>query len=155
MSRRQLNLAAPELLSAAKFAVRKLNNDGNPPPEVIKRLQSAIDAAEGTSDWQLAFHVTHKTWSWLLKMLKDTNDGSRSHRRLSGLVRGGSRKTARRVYCSFDVDIAAVKRFREILSTYNPKTLKATSRAFDRLIDQIDETVLNKSALEVLAEAGL
>lgn len=154
MSRRQLNLAAPELLSAAKFAVRRLNNDGVA-GDVVARLQAAIDSAEGCGNWELKFHVTHKTWSWLLKMLKDTNDGSAAHKRLTLLMKRGSRKTARRVYCTFDVDIEAVAKLRQLLATYSPNALNATSRAFDRLIEQIDETVLNRSPLEILAETGL
>ena len=153
MSRRQLNLAAPELLSACKFAVREISNAGINLPQVTTRLQSAIEAAEGSNDWQLKFHVTHKTWSWILRMLKETNDGSQVHSALTKLVKKGKRKTARRVYLTMEVDIDAIMRLRNLLTSYNPPALKSTSRAFDRIIETIDEQVM-KSPLQLLAEAG-
>jgi hypothetical protein len=153
VSRRQLNLAAPELLSAAKFAVRELGNANIRVPQVITRLQSAIEAAEGEDQWQLKFHVTHKTWEWILLMLRETKDGTKAHKDLTKMLKRGKRATARRIYLTVDVDIDAIARLRHLLSTYNPPTLKATSRAFDRIIETIDEQVM-KSPLQLLAEAG-
>ena len=154
-TRRQLNSAAPELLDAAKFALRELAAAGNPAPQVFDRLQAAIESVEKPDDWKFAFHTTHKTWSWISTMLKDTNDGSAVHKKLFGLIKKGSRKTQRRVYCSVIVDIPALTRFRYLLANYEPSSLRATSRAFDRIIKALDETIFKKSPLEILAEQGL
>ena len=156
VSKRQLNLAAPALLSAAEFAVRELRAGPVTTERVgliIDRLQSAIAKADSDEGWQFKFTVTPQTWDAIQVMLRKRDDKSKLHDSLKRLLMKGYRKTVRRVYCDVDVDVNALARFQTLLASYDPPG--ATSRAFDRLIDQMNDQIFNRPALEILAETGL
>ena len=155
MSKRQLNSAAPELLAAAKFAVRALRDNGEiaeVKDSVITRLQEAIDLAE-PGEWQFRFTVTPRTWEHINKAVSAHKTDLDDLTTLRRLLKRGHRKTARRVYVVIDVDVAALSLFKSILAVYDPRG--ATSRAFDRLIAELDREIFNRPALEILAEVGL
>lgn len=156
MSKRQLNEAAPELLSAAKEAVKVLQSKS--PTEskrckALRDLQTAIDKAESPREWKFEFVVTPRTWEHIELAVTQWYVLNSAKTRLRELLRNGHRRTARRVYVSLDIDIVALKRLKQILLAYDPQG--ATSRAFDRLIEQMDNEVFNKPILEMLAETGL
>ena len=153
MSKRLLNNAAPELLKTAKYALRRLREAGHVLPDVIDRLHKAVELAEGPNNWSIQFRVTPRTWECIGLMLDETNDGSLLHTRLMDSLRKGLRSTVRRVYVTVDVNVEALRRLRSLLREYDTQT--ATTRALDRLAAQIDNEVLSKSALEIIAEQGL
>jgi hypothetical protein len=156
VSKRLLNKAAPELLSAAKKAVKALQCGELSPDrrtELLKVLQGAIDKAEVPAEWKFSFVVTPRTWEHINEALSAWYVTSPVKTALRELLDGGYRRTARRVYCDVDVDVSALSVFRVVLKAYDPQG--ATSRAFDRIIEQMDREIFGRSPLEILAETGL
>lgn len=156
MSKRQLNGAAPELLSAAKKVAKALQSGEITEAkraDLLKVLQGAIDKAEVPGDWKFSFVVTPRTWEHINEALSEWYVTHPAKTALRELLKQGHRKTARRVYCDLDIDVNALETFHAILKAYDPQG--ATSRAFDRLMDQMDREVFSRSPLEILAETGL
>jgi len=156
VSRRKLNSAAPKLLSAAKSALKALQRGAlteSARLALIAELQDAVQDTEVIEEWKFSFAVTHKTWEHINKAVDEWYVTAQAKSSLRELLQGGHRKTVQRVYCSLDVDVVALKKFQGILRAYDPQG--ATSRAFDRLIEQMDTEIFNRPALEILAQTGL
>ncbi len=156
MSRKQLNSAAPKLLSAAKSALKALQRgqlSESTRLSLMEELHDAVQGAEVIEEWKFSFAVTHKTWEHINKAVEQWYVTSEAQFSLRELLQEGHRTTVRRVYCSLDVDVVALQKLKEILMAYDPQG--ATSRAFDRLVEQMDNEIFNKPALEILARAGL
>lgn len=153
MTKRTLNKAAPELLQAAKSALRLLL--ASPPhkkteiDQVTQSLASAIDKAEGIdpSLGTITFVVTPKTAKDIATFISEGGDGP-----LADLVSKSTRFTARRAYIKLDADISLMRELKTIFGRRAPSY--ATGEVFRRLSTQIDRQVLSKSPLEFLAEAG-
>ena len=156
MSRRKLNSAAPKLLSAAKSALKALQRGvltESTRLTLLAELQDAVKDTEVIEEWKFSFAVTPKTWEHINKAVDEWYVTAQAKSSLCKLLKDGHRKTVRRVYCSLNVDVVALKNLQSILRAYDPQD--ATSRAFDRLIEQMDAEIFNKPALEILAQAGI
>ncbi len=156
MSRRRLNEAAPKLLSAAKSAVKALQRgiiSDSARLKLLSELRVAVESAEVIEDWKFSFVVTPRTWEHINLAVSQWYVTNQAQTGLRALLDRGHRKTARRVYCSLDVDVKALKMLQSILQAYDPQG--ATSRAFDRLIEQMNTEIFDRPPLEILAETGL
>jgi hypothetical protein len=153
----KLRSAAPQLYQAAGQALRVLvQAEGLPgvlqqeASKAIKALQEAIDLAEGDAiGGTIALVVTHRTFKELLRAVK----ADKSDAKLLAEIKRGSRTTKRRVYIELGVDPVALRRLRDILAATWPQG--SSKRAFERLVEQIEEEVLKKSPLTLLADAGV
>jgi hypothetical protein len=145
MSTERLIKAAPKLLTAAKTAVRLLTRDPTTEDhaEAIELLNKAILAAED-QEWVVEFVTTPRTRELLYKFLSDAE--------LETWLRGGERITSRRVYYRLPIEIVLANRLIAFLRSTNPGT--ATTRAFDRIADQVHREV-SLPPLALLARFGL
>lgn len=158
MNKARVKAAAPELLEAAKAALGLLIADSvdvHRRPAVIRKLQQAIDLAESPSLADAAtitFVVTDVTARVIDELLRRTDDGSPAAKALRKAVADGTRVTKQRIYIKLDADIPLLKRLKQIFQNAD---VRASRKALDRLVAQIDQEVLSKSPLQQLADMGL
>lgn len=155
MSSRKLRNTS-ELLDASKGALRQLMTAPEPLPRelrttIVRTLTEAIEKVEGPQEWRLEFVTTPRTAELLFEGLRNAPFNSAAE--VAGWLKSGKRETARRIYFSVPVDITLCRDLATYLHIVNPGS--ATSRAFDRIADQIREEVLDKSPLAALADAGV
>lgn len=146
--------AAPELLAAAKSALRFFLDPGHDPEskkkEVIDRLVHAVDLADGIDPdiATIEFVVTPNTANSLVKAVAQAE-----HTVLAQAINKGVRFTERRAYIKMDSDTTLLRELQGILRKGTGSF--STDKAFRRMAAQIDREVLSKSPLEWLANEAL
>ena len=158
MSQRRLQKAAPELLEAAKSALRMLLNgaesDGAVRTCVVQGLADAIDHAEPPIlEPEIKLVMTHASYDLLRQEVNQRANQDHLGQTLSSAVHQAARLTKQRVYLTLPTDPALLRRLRTILD--RAVYTKRTRRAFERMVEQLDKEVLNKSPLIRLAETAL
>lgn len=158
MSQRRLQRAAPELLKAAKGALRMLldgaESNGNIRTDVVRGLADAIDHAEPpVLEPHITLVMTHASYDVLRQEVNRRATQDELGTRLSSLVHKDARLTKQRVYLQLQTETALLRRLRTILD--RATQTRQTRRAFERLVEQLDREVLNKSPLVRLAETAL
>lgn len=154
MATRRLLDAAPKLLAAVKSAIRTVSSEdisGSWKEPLLAELTSALCEAE-EQDWYVEFVTTPRTADLIFECYQAKPDAVRDTD-VMGWLEAGMKKTARRVYFRLPVDVDLVNRFIYFLRMTNPG--RSTSRAFDRIADQLRDEVANQSPLEILARSGL
>jgi len=159
MSHQRLRKAAPELLEAAKAALRMLLNgaesDGKVRTEVVQGLVAAIERADpAVLDPEISLVMTHASYDLLRQEVNQYAKQDRLGTTLSTLVHQNVRLTKQRVYLTLRIDRPALlRRLRTIMD--RATHTRQTRRAFERMVEQLDKEALNKSPLIRLAEASL
>ena len=158
MSQRRLHQAAPELLTAAKGALRMLLNgaesDGNVRTEIVQALADAIDHAEPpVLDSEITLVMTHASYELLRQEVNTRASLDTTGASLSSAIHQRARLTKQRVYLTLQTDPALLRRLRTILD--RATGTRQSRRAFERMVEQLDKEVLNKSPLIRLAETAL
>jgi len=155
MASQKLKQAAPKLLAAVKFTVGQLVSTPDLTQEVraaiLNKLNDAIEEAE-EQEWLIEFVITPRTSELIYKFLNEPGNWKELSQDLQKWLRDGQRITTRRVYYRLPVDVALAEQFIRFLRTTNPGT--ATSRAFDRIADQVAAEI-ERSPLALLATLGL
>lgn len=157
MSRRRLQQAAPELLAACKGALSLLLSgeaDDAHRELVIRYLADAIDHAEPpVMEPEIVLVMTHASYDLLRQEVnrKATQDALGST--LSSVVHQCARLTKQRVYLTLETDPVLLRRLRTIMD--RATHTRQTRRAFERMVEQLDKEVLNKSPLVLLAKTAL
>lgn len=154
MATRRLLDAAPKLLAAVKSAIRAVSSEdisGSWKEPLLAELTTALHEAE-EQDWYVEFVTTPRTSELLFESYNAKPEAHRDQEVIDWL-KSGMKKTTRRVYFKLQVDVDLVQRFIYFLRMTNPG--RSTSRAFDRIADQLRDEVVNRSPLEVLARSGL
>lgn len=152
MSQRRLHRAAPALLEASKAALRMLldgqESDGNRRTEIVRKLAKAIDdAEEPILDDRIRLSMTHQTYDTLCRVVKDAKATE-----LLKEIKAGAKKTKKRIYVTLATNPMLLRQLRTIMDR---AWVKQTRRAFERMVEQIDKEVLNKSPLVRLAETSI
>jgi hypothetical protein len=159
MSQRRLQKAAPELLEAAKSALRMLINgaesDGNVRTSVVQALVAAIDNAEPpVLEPEISLVMTHASYDLLRQEVNQHADHDALGATLSSVVHQAARLTKQRVYLTLKTDRPELlRRLRTIMD--RATHTKQTRRAFERMVEQLDKEAINRSPLIRLAEAAL
>jgi hypothetical protein len=159
MSQRRLQKAAPELLEAAKSALRMLINgaesDGNVRTSVVQSLVSAIDRADPpVLEPEISLVMTPASYDLLCQEVDHHAAHDTLGASLSSAVHQASRVTLKRVYLTLQTNRPELlRRLRTIMD--RATHTKQTRRAFERMVEQLDKEAINRSPLIRLAEAAL
>jgi len=169
-----LRKAAPELLRASKDALSVLNGVTPTLSEthiaIVQKLRNIIDLAEGDNGLAgqiqiVTTPITSDRIEFLVEHGGEVDIKSRLLRELRA-----AHRTKRRVYITLSADYRMLRWLTIVLGLFNsygftpsdpmedgwPSTSAgATRRAFKRIIKQIEDEVLHKSPLELLANAAL
>jgi len=159
MSQQRVRKAAPELLEAAKSALRMLLNgaesDGNVRVSVVRQLSDAIESADPpVIDPVIKLTMTHASYDLLRQEVNEHSNHDNLGKTLSSVVHQNARLTKQRVYLTLRTDHPALlRRLRTIMD--RATHTKQTRRAFERMVEQLDKEAINRSPLIRLAEAAL